>query len=573
MSAAVQVQWSVKIPMRDGVSLNATLYLPARAPGPAPTLFTLTPYIAQTYHDRGMYFAANGYPFLTVDVRGRGNSEGEYQFLSREGEDGLDIVRWIARQPYCDGKLAMWGGSYSGFNQWATARELPPELATIVPVASPYIGCDYPVRNNIFSCYLMQWLTLIMGRASQEKIFWDQAFWNRQFQRWFESGAPFNTLDRAVGNPSPIFQEWLAHPSHDDYWSRYNPTSEQYAKISIPVLTITGLYDSDQPGALMHYRKHRESLSPAERARHYLVIGPWDHAGTRTPKAEVAGLQFGPESLLDLPELHLQWYGWTLRGGRKPPLLERNVAYYVAGAEQWAHADSLEAITLEHQALHLSSMSPSDAPSSGQLTVEARSSPPDEYVHDPRDLSSAQQEGSAADPLSLRPTFPTENLTSHEWLGTEEGKQCVYYSLPFTRATVIAGFFRLRLWIAIDQPDTDFLVRIFEIEPNGSSIFLTSDWLRARYRESFREEKLIRTSEPQLYEFSRFTFMARRLTQGSRLALVVGSINSIHMQRNCNTGGVVSEESMTDARVVTVRLFHDAAHPSVLYVPLGHSVT
>lgn len=97
-AAKVEWQWGVKIPLRDGVRLNATLYKPAGLKEPRPCLFTLTPYIGQTYHDRGMYFAAHGYPFLTVDVRGRGNSEGSFRPLIQEAKDGYDVVEWLAKQ-------------------------------------------------------------------------------------------------------------------------------------------------------------------------------------------------------------------------------------------------------------------------------------------------------------------------------------------------------------------------------------------------------------------------------------------------------------------------------------------
>src|ERR1700741_2910477 len=140
--AQVKFQWGVKIPLRDGVKLNATVYTPRQQKEPAPCVFTLTPYISQSYHDRGVYFAAHGYPFLTVDVRGRGNSEGVFKANGNEARDGYDIVEWLARQPYCNGKVAMWGGSYAGYVQWAAATQLPPHLATIVPVASPFRGVD-----------------------------------------------------------------------------------------------------------------------------------------------------------------------------------------------------------------------------------------------------------------------------------------------------------------------------------------------------------------------------------------------------------------------------------------------
>ena len=133
------IRWAVKIPMRDGVQLNATLYLPkANGPAKTPAIFTLTPYISDTYHARGAYFAAHGYAFAIVDVRGRGNSEGDFEPFAHEPKDGHDVVEWLAQQSFCNGKVAMWGGSYAGFDQWATAKEFPPHLTTIVPAAAAH---------------------------------------------------------------------------------------------------------------------------------------------------------------------------------------------------------------------------------------------------------------------------------------------------------------------------------------------------------------------------------------------------------------------------------------------------
>jgi pimeloyl-ACP methyl ester carboxylesterase len=198
------MRWGIKIPLRDGVRLNGTLYLPERHERPSPVILTLSPYIGQHYHDRGMNFASHGYPFLAVDVRGRGNSEGKFRPLIQEAHDGFDVVEWLAQQPYCNGQVAMSGGSYCGYDQWATAKEFPPHLTTIVPLASAYVGTDHPVRNNIFVPYIVQWLTFVAGRASQEKIFSDQLFWRAAFRRLFEAGSAFKELDRLVGNPSDI---------------------------------------------------------------------------------------------------------------------------------------------------------------------------------------------------------------------------------------------------------------------------------------------------------------------------------------------------------------------------------
>lgn len=563
-SSGVHVQWGTRIPMRDGTHLSATTYLPRDCATPHPAIVTLTPYVAQTYHDRGMYFAAHGYPFVIVDVRGRGNSEDDFKPFFNEAADGYDAVEWLARQPYCDGRVAMWGGSYGGYVQWAAASELPPHLATIVPTAAPYAGADFPGRSNLPAPYLMQWLTLVWGRTSQDQLFWNKKlYWSERFCDWLESGAAFKQLDAHLGNPSPIFQEWIEHAAQDEYWDSYNPTSQEYARLTIPVLTITGIYDADQPGALMHYREHLRNTAHTESAVHYLVIGPWDHAGTRTPMATFGGLEVGPASLVDLAKLHLDWYAWTMQGQPKPEFLRNNVAYYVTGAEEWRYADSLEAITARSVPLYLrSNGSAGDVFHSGSIGPGLPTgSDPDCYVYDPTDVSMARAE-SAVDP---------ESLIDQRMIHVGIGKQLVYHSDPFPQGIEVSGFFKLSAWLSIDQPDTDFRVTVYEVDIDGRAILLASDSLRARYRESPRRAKLIQTREPLRYDFQRFTFVSRLLGPGSRLRLVIGPMHSIYCQKNYNSGGVVAEESMRDARVVTVRLFHDERYPSALSVPHGRT--
>ena len=559
-AARIEFRWGVKIPLRDNVRLNATVYLPRGQKTPAPCVFTLTPYIAETYHERGIYFAAHGFPFLVVDARGRGNSEGEFRPFIHEGKDGYDVVEWLAKQPYCNGKVTMWGGSYAGYDQWATAREFPPHLATIVPVAAPYMAVDAPLGDNMFSGDNIHWHTLVTGRAVQFKIYGDDSFWAAKYQQWFESGRPFKEIDAVVGNPSPLFQEDLAHPTQGSYWDQYNPTSEQYARLGIPILTITGSYDGDQAGALNHYREYMKSASSEGRARHYLIIGPWDHAGTRTPKLEVGGLKFGEASLVDLPDLHCQWYSWTMQDGPKPAFLKSHVAYYVMGAETWRYADTLDDVTKESVAYFLDSNSnPTDPVAGGFLRTQPAAGTPDHYMYDPRDVSTG----------ALEASLVPGSLIDQRMIYAQSGKELIYYTAPFERNTEVSGFFRLSAWLAIDQPDTDFSATVYELRLDGSSILLATGVLRARYRESLRQEKLITTREPLRYDFNHFTFVSRQIAKGSRLRLVVGPINSIYLEKNYNSGGEVAAESMKDARPVIVKLYHDHDHPSALYVPFG----
>jgi predicted acyl esterase len=160
-------------------------------------------------------------------------------------------------------------------------------------------------------------------------------------------------------------------------------------------------------------------------------------------------------------------------------------------------------------------------------------------------------------------------LIEQRLVHARRGQQFVYHTAPFERDTEISGTFKLSAWIAIDQPDTDFNVGIYEIAPDSGSIYLTGGVLRARYRESLREPKLISTEQPLRYDFKNFTFVSRMIKKGNRLRLVISPAHSMYLEKNYNAGGVVAEESVKDARTVTVRLFHDKSHPSALYVPIG----
>jgi putative CocE/NonD family hydrolase len=557
----VAVTWGVRIPMRDGVRLNATLYRARGAAAPLPCVFTLTPYISQSYHDRGIYFGSHGYVFLTIDARGRGNSEGDFTPLLQEAKDGHDVVEWLAAQAYCDGKVAMWGGSYAGYDQWATAREFPAHLATIVPVAAPYAGVDFPLQDQMFGPYDIQWLTLVAGRASQSAIFADAPYWASVFKRLYLEHRPFRELDRIAGMPSPIFQTWIAHPEPDAYWDSYNPTAGQYARIGLPILTITGQYDGDQEGALTHYRRHLEAAGPAARGGHFLVIGPWDHAGTRTPQAQFGGLQFGPASLVDMNDLHRAWYDWTMKSGPRPAFLDAPVMYYMAGAEEWRAADSLNGITSGARLLYLDSTAggAADVFASGCIGAAPGKGAPDQYVYDPLDIAPAWLADDTAAP----------EYTDQRAVVLNRGGSLIYHSAPFAADTEVAGFFRLTAHIALDQKDTDLTAAVYAIAPDGGSVLLATDARRARYRDDPRVARLVTPGRVERYEFDSFTFVARTIGRGHRLRLVIGPANTPFAQKNYNAGGRVSDESGADARPVTVRLYHDDAHASILKLPLA----
>jgi putative CocE/NonD family hydrolase len=566
------IRWGVKIPMRDKVELNATLYFPKTPNGSAPktpVVLTLTPYISDTYHPRAAYFASHGYVFALVDVRGRGNSAGEFEPFGQEPHDGHDVVEWLAQQPFCDGKVAMWGGSYAGFDQWATAKELPPHLATIVPAAAAHPPLDYPSLQNVGEMYDMQWFTLTSGRAAQNNLFGDSKFWRTKYLDAYKKHIAFKTFDSFIGNPSVSFQRILKHPTADAYYDAMIPTVDQFKKLTLPILTITGQYDGDELGAMTFYRDHIANASPETRAKHFLVIGPWDHAGTRTPTDEVGGVKFGKDAVVDLNDLHRQWYDWTMKNGAKPSFFKNQVAYYLIPSGnkgdngEWKYTDSYANLIANPKTFYFDSKNgeANGVVRSGTLTEARPKGGTDKFVYDPLDT----RRGDEVEGIESN----EKNAGLDQKLALSIGNDgLVYHTDPLTKETPLIGCPTVTLWVSIDTPDVDIEADLYEIQPDGTSISLWSDIRRLRYRDSLREAKLVKPGEIVKCDFNPGLFVARKLVKGSRLRLVVTAVNSIFWQKNYCSGGAVADETVKDAHTCHVQIYHDAEHGSAIYLPL-----
>ncbi len=556
----VLYQWGVKIPMRDGVELNATIYRPNDWHGQQlPSIVTITPYISDRYHPDAQYFARHGYAFLVVDTRGRGNSEGNFEPMRvHDGLDGHDVVEWVAEQFWSNGKVALRGGSYGGYNQWATAKNFPPNLTTIVPIASAFPGVDFPMNYNVAYPYGIRWTTLTSGRTANGRTFGDQDFWERKFLRYHTSGMAFAELDKLVGNTGTAFAQWQQHPTQDSYWAVATPSNDEFSRINLPMLTITGYYDGDQPGAMEYYRRHMQFALRNATSRHYLLLGPWNHSGTRAPVQEFGGLKFGDAMMFDAFALDKQWYDWTMGSGSRPELLKDRVTYFVAGANEWKSAPSLGTITDQSLELRLGSdyfdhtvfRSGKLAESQDGSVTQSR------YIYDPLDTSWAE--------LGQGEHY----LTDQAEVIRTDGSGLIFHSDIFDEATEITGYIQLDAYLEMDVPDTDINVTLYEIKADGSSIALTGETQRARYRESLQQQTLIVPGEVNLFTFDRFYFFSRLIAKGSRLRLFIRPANGLNNQRNYNSGKPVSFETSEDARTANVKLHHSERYPSKLILPI-----
>ncbi|MEL6538415.1 MAG: CocE/NonD family hydrolase, partial [Bacteroidota bacterium] len=339
---------SLKIPMSDGTLLDGYVVLPKDS-GPLPTILYANPYVrSMNPSGYGFYGADHNFATITVHPRGVRLSEGTFAPFEREAEDIPQIIDWIIQQPWSDGQVAMSGGSYLGFSQWAALKNHHPALKTIVPQVSVGIGIDFPYHNRVMMNYALQWINYVTNsNLSDGADFGNYVHWDSINTEWYTNGASFRSLDTLDGTPDSIFQRWLDHPDFDDYWQDMRvATPEEFASINIPILTTTGFFDADQLGALHYYNMHQEYGNPEVLKNHYLVIGPYDHGGGQGMQryGHVYGYLLPREAITDITSLVYDWCNYVMRDGPKPEILKDRVNHYIM-EQGWQHLPSVAAIS------------------------------------------------------------------------------------------------------------------------------------------------------------------------------------------------------------------------------------
>lgn len=565
ISQDIDILLGNKIKLRDNVLLNATIYKPHNLQVALPVIFVVTPYTADRLHARGKYFAESGYVFVIIDSRGRGASEGEFDPFMQEAKDGFDIVEFLSKQKYCNGKVAMWGASYCGYNQWATIKELPTNLKTIVPVASSKAGIDFPGLYNIGDPFLVQWLAATNGKAANLNLFQDMEFWMTKFNERYMNDLPYSSLDSLTGNLSSIFQKWIAHPYKDDYLNSMAPSQMQYSKINIPIMSITGCYDGDQYGTLSYYKEFMQYAHTNAKNNFYLIIGPWDHAGTVNPSAELEGLVFGNTSLIDMNKLHTQWYNYVLKDSIKPDFLKNNVAYFVTNRDTWKYSSSLDDIGKTKKILYLNnSLKSINSINLGSLRKDLPAeSKPLQYIYNPLNKTNGifQMTPSEED--------ESDNSMIDSSLFRRVKETGVIYQTPqFENETEVSGFFELKVYIETDVKDIDIRAEIYEVKADGTCAFMTSNTIRGRFKDDYENEKLLIPNTINIFDFKNFAFISREIEKGSSIRIVITSPNNITSQKNYCGGGVVAKETAKDAKTAHVKIYSDKKHQSFLTIPV-----
>ena len=571
------IEMSRMIPVRDGTELEAWITKPSNLQGKLPAVLTLTQYDIDggRHKDTPAAYARHGYVFVQVYVRGRGRSGGFKNDNTglTVGRDGYDVVEWIAAQPWSDGRVVMFGGSFVGMTQWHTAAQHPPHLAAIAPYVPIYPGWDVPNSNGIPQAWSAVIMGYVSGRSLNTGFIANHGYWSGKMLEHYANYRSFRDLDAAIGiaaddwwmidergQKMSYMDMWLDHVGDEAFNLAAEPKPRDYAAMTFPVLTVTGFYDDDQPGALHYYRQHLSYAPAAVAARHYLVIGPWDHSGSQAPEKVIDGVSIPDSAVLDMEKLHLEWYDFALGRGPLPSLLHDKVTYFMLGADEWRHAPTLEAASAGgNLTLFLAEAggTPEDMFHSGRLAPKpAGAEPPAIIVSDPRELPELEVAKSAED----------EDLTS-QFRGFQR-RAINFHSEPFAKDIEVAGHVHLKLLCQADTPDFDLWAQLLMVRADGTSVRLGEDIRRARFRNSQFKAELLSPGQTIEIPFE-FNWMARRIPAGARLRLTIAPLNSPNYQKNYNTGGRVGYEEIKDARVAHIKVLHDAAHASRLILPLA----
>ncbi len=281
----MQADFNVRIAMRDQVCLSAAIFLPS-GPGPAPCLLLRTCYTKWTAPllDRAQYWTSNGFAFVVQDVRGRGDSDGDFYPLVNERLDGLDTLDWLAAQPWCDGRVVMFGGSYSGWTQLYLAGDNHPALVALAPMTTPPDpDRSFPVDHGKIAPSAAAWLATLDGRTNQDISGCD-------VQGAF-SKLPIIDFDKHIGRDLRAWRDWIENPPGAAYW-RSQSYQRALAKSRVPILHISGWYDDCLGGATENFvALTAADREPSLRANQRLIIGPWGH--DTMGKRMTGGIDFG----------------------------------------------------------------------------------------------------------------------------------------------------------------------------------------------------------------------------------------------------------------------------------------
>jgi predicted acyl esterase len=357
------------------------------------------------------------------------------------------------------------------------------------------------------------------------------ARWRALDEEWYKAGRRYREFPVLPGPYSAVFRNWLNHPTYDRYWQKLIPFREEFSRITIPVLTMTGYYSGGASGALYYFNQHHR-YNP--RANHTLLIGPWDERGMpRGAPSWVRGYQLDTAAIVDRRDLRYEWLGYALKDGQKPQLLAERVNYQLAGANEWRHAPSLASLEQDRLRFFLEGSANGDR----NRMLESKNA---EVTFLPQTFDFADRSDPSWTPA---PELVLRRLEPHN------GE--FFVSEPLKQPLDVAGLFTGYLDFSVNKMDVDVTIAFYELLPSGEyvKLFDPAYAFRASYARDRTKRQLLRAGVRQQLTFRSERMMARRLQAGSRMIMLLGVNKRPDQQINYGTGDDVSEESIEDADV------------------------
>jgi len=561
---------NVMVSMRDGVKLATDVYRLEGA-APTPVLIARTPYNKDGMADSSDVFdilraVQAGYTVVTQDVRGRYASQGIFNPHRQETEDGVDMFAWTAVQPWSNGVVGTFGGSYLGATQWLPAREQPPALRAMVPsvtFSDSYEGCSYQGGAKVL--HDLRWVVANIVPAEMKR----RAV---RGETLLDSDSPLDVESALTELPlathpyireyAGFYRDWLAHHTADNYWLASSPCAG-YEQIEVPALNISGWYDIFLWSTFQNYMGMQQRGS-TEKARknQRLIIGPWTHMNFSSSFPEREFGWGGSAAAIDLPGIQLRWFDRWLKDRENGIDIGPPVLLFVMGIDAWRREANWPLPDTQYRPYYLHSNGGANTRhGDGALSTKP---PGDEHADVYR-----------YNPLRPVPTIGGQViLPGGNAMGPRDQREVelrddvLVYSTPvLERQVEVTGPIELRLFVSSSALDTDFTGKLVDVYPDGRAMILTEGILRARYRNSFTELELMESGK--IYElWLNLWATANVFLPGHRIRLEVSSSNFPRFDRNSNTGGVIASETAEQYQPAINRIFHDTANPSHLILPL-----
>jgi putative CocE/NonD family hydrolase len=527
------IKEEVIVSARDGAELSV-ITARKRDAEPMPAVLVFTIYANASNTNYALLAASKGYVGVVATSRGKRQSKNSIEPYKHENKDVYAVIDWISKQKWSNAKVGMYGGSYNGFSQWASMKnKVHPALKTIIPSVSAAPGIDVPMGNNIFFNFPYKWIPYVTNNKFLDNdANFDRDRWNNLENEWFTSGKSYNKMDSIDGTPSPVFQEWISHPSYDTYWQNMIPYKDDFSHINIPILSTTGYYDDGQRGAMYYYLEH---LKYNPKAEHYLLIGPYDHWGAQfASSTNFRGYQIDDVAQINIKnELAFEWFDYILKGKEKPSILKDKVNFQVMGDNKWINRSSLSEMSNDSLVFYLS-----DHKIDGHYTLVT------EFPG---------EEGSTKLNINLADRIKMNNADYYPWpiikdsINLNDG--LVFISERLKKQTIMSGSFTGELKISINKKDFDFAVNLYELTADGKYFHLSNYIGRASFAKNREQRELLIPNKLTHIRFDNTSIICKKIAKESRIVIVINANKNSYGQINYGTGRDVSTESIEDSGV------------------------